>query len=221
MRTLNTEEEHTLIAATFYGVCTLNEYGLPNIHPQESPTIWRACRNAAMITLLLDAGLRAAELLKLEHNDLYFDNNPVNMLTIPARVAKRHHPRDIPLSPRIRAALARYNREPLLIRDHPIVQPAFPYKPQGHKLSTRQLQRIVNTIGQRALGIELYPHQLRHTFATKMMQLTDIRTVQELLGHKNVSSTQIYTHTNSQDKRDAIAAMSKISIPAPPFTSSM
>ena len=221
MRTLNAEEERILLSSAAYPQRPLDEYGLPDINPAESPSAWRACRNSCMIALLVDAGLRAAELLKLEHNDLYFDNRAVAMLTVPARAAKRHHPRDIPLSPRIRAALARYNREPLLIPDYPITQTAFPCKKQGHRLSTRQLQRIVNRTTLRSIGVELYPHQLRHSFATKMMRVTDIRVVQELLGHKNVSSTQIYTHTNSQDKRDAITAMSEISIPAPPFNSSM
>ncbi|GAH69734.1 unnamed protein product, partial [marine sediment metagenome] len=52
-----------------------------------------------------------------------------------------------------------------------------------------------------------HPHMLRHTFASKLMRVTSMRTVQELLGHSSITSTQIYTHPNEDDKKKAIKGL--------------
>ncbi|GAH96402.1 unnamed protein product, partial [marine sediment metagenome] len=56
---------------------------------------------------------------------------------------------------------------------------------------------------------EIHPHILRHTFATRLMSKTSMRVVQELLGHKNLSSTQIYTHPNNADLQEAIDSLNE------------
>lgn len=74
-------------------------------------------------------------------------------------------------------------------------------------ISTRQVHRIVNFAFLKAIGKVVHPHMLRHTFATRLMRVTNSRIVQELLGHKKLTSTQIYTHPNSDDLKKAIDKM--------------
>lgn len=70
-------------------------------------------------------------------------------------------------------------------------------------VSTRTLQRLVARLGREVLGRSLWPHVLRHTYATRMMRVCELRVVQELLGHRSVKSTQVYTHVSSEDLVEA------------------
>ena len=81
---------------------------------------------------------------------------------------------------------------------------AFTTKNIDKPLSTRQVERIIRAAALKCLGRPVHPHALRHTFASRLMRKTNARIVQELLGHKNLSSTQIYTHPNGEDLKDAI-----------------
>jgi len=74
-------------------------------------------------------------------------------------------------------------------------------------ITTRQIENIVLAASMKSLGRPLNPHMLRHTFASKLLRVTNIRTVQILLGHSCITSTQIYTHPNEDDKKKAIDAM--------------
>jgi site-specific recombinase XerD len=71
-------------------------------------------------------------------------------------------------------------------------------------LSARSIQRIVEKYAKKArLPVKITPHGLRHTFATDLLMAgADIRSVQELLGHKNISTTQIYTHITDRQLRE-------------------
>jgi site-specific recombinase XerD len=161
-------------------------------------------RNFCMILLMLDAGLRVSEVCGLQRSDLWFGEGPVVDLIVPASIAKNGVERTVPLSDRLREAIRCLRKNHW---DTLEVHPEFPafwgQDPQDH-LTTRQVQRIVKQITTAALGLAFNPHALRHTFATKMMHLTDIRTVQMLLGHASLSSTQVYTHPSLSDLREAI-----------------
>jgi len=74
----------------------------------------------------------------------------------------------------------------------------------GLPITTRQVERIIKHAAIASIGRPANPHMLRHTFATKLMRITNVRVVQELLGHRNLSSTQIYTHPNQDDFAAAI-----------------
>lgn len=169
-----------------------------------SPPYLHATRDACMILLMLDAGLRVGEVCGLRRSDLWFGEGPVVDLTIPANIAKNEVERIVPLSDRLRQAVRQLHAHhwltPVCSGDE---HPAFCGASDYH-ITTRQVERIVKQITGCCLGECFHPHALRHTFATRMMHFTDIRTVQTLLGHNSITSTQIYTHVTLNDLRSAI-----------------
>jgi len=169
----------------------------------------KALRNRCLFLLMLDAGLRVGEVVSLEMSDLYFQGKPVNTLTVRGVISKSGVERSIPLSDRVLTALSDYFFEILGRIYEGTNGPVF-FSGGGYKaLSTRQVERIIRHVSLSCLGRPIHPHVLRHTFATKLMRLTDMRTVQELLGHDSITSTQIYTHPNEDDKRKAIDALTR------------
>ena len=158
---------------------------------------------------MLDAGLRVGEVCGLWLSDCYFQDKPVHNLIVPARCAKGRKERSVPLTQRIIRSLDLMRCERLEYRTMDLIQPIITRSPWGKAITTRTLERILCNAAIASLGRPLHPHMLRHTYATKLMKVTDIRTVQELLGHKHVSSTQIYTHVNDDDKQNAIRDMQK------------
>lgn len=188
-KTLSTLEQHQLLKALECETGTVLQH-------------FHAFRNRVICLLMLDAGLRVGEVVKLKMSDLFFNGSPVENLVIPASISKNKTERTIPLSSRLKeAAQVLINYYPDLDCE-PVDGPVF--KKGERRLTTRQLQRIISDAGERAFGRTIHPHILRHTFATKLMRVTDMRTVQELLGHKHLTSTQVYTHSNSDDKKKAI-----------------
>ena len=172
--------------------------------PTDSPNAANRTRDVCMILLMLDAGLRIAEVCGLKKNDLWFGEGPVIDLTVRGVIAKNGIERTVPLSDRLREAIRKLHNH--FWKDNEKIDDTQAWSEQfeGCSLSTRQVQRIVKAITTAALGMAFNPHALRHTFATKMMHLTDIRTVQMLLGHASLTSTQVYTHPTLTDLREAI-----------------
>lgn len=207
MKTLTLEQEIKLLSA----IAPLFEHYFTGTTYDSSAHFsslkWKELRNLLAVLFMLDAGLRVGEVVGLRYNDVYFENQPVKTLRVRKIIAKKHHEREIPLTERIVIVLGYFLACPLLIWDYPFIQSLITAKPQGSALTTRTLERIVTKAGMSALGFPVNPHMLRHTYATKLMKVTDIRTVQELMGHKHVSSTQIYTHVNDEDKRKAIEGL--------------
>jgi len=164
----------------------------------------KGIRDYLMGCLMLDAGLRVAEVASLQMSHLYFKDEPVNTLVLTADITKNHKERTVPVSERLKNALFEYLNENSWLmeekRNYCVFSIAFSSRP----ISTRQIERIINAAGLEAFNRPVHPHMLRHTFASRLMRITDIRTVQDLLGHKHVSSTQIYTHPNEDDKKKAI-----------------
>lgn len=177
---------------------------LQDIH---GPCVLHAQRNVLMVLLLLDAGLRVGELVQLKVSDVWYTNRPAQNLEIRPEISKTKTSRWLPLSGRIKEATIKYAES----RHHWVFNTAgtslFPFGTGCRPISTRQVERIVRTAGQKALGKRVHPHMLRHTFATRLMQKTNIRVVQTLLGHASLQSTQIYTHPNDQDLKKAIDSM--------------
>ncbi len=149
--------------------------------------LWR--RDRAMLELLYGSGLRVSELVGLD----------VQALDVPrARVTvtgKGNKTRIVPVGAKALAALADWLPERNLWLEGP-ERALFISERLGTRLSTRTVERRIKVQAVRA-GIEqdLYPHLLRHCFASHVLASSgDLRAVQELLGHADISTTQVYTH---------------------------
>lgn len=159
-------------------------------------------RDAAILELFFSTGMRLAELRSLNRKDINFQTREISVR------GKRNKLRVVFISDQAAAALKEYlairldHLQPLFIRN---LQQAITILPPGEefRLSRISIYSIVKKYA-RAAGIvtDPSPHTLRHSFATDLLRSgADLRSVQELLGHKDLSTTQIYTHvTNPQLK---------------------
>jgi integrase/recombinase XerC len=159
---------------------------------------WIAARAAAVLEVLYSAGLRVGELQRLDLSDV---DLPRGVMRVQG---KRKKERLAFLGPPARRALERY----LALRQvefgaHGAT--ALFVNNRGQRLSVRGLERVVDGRLRRAgLGGRGTPHTLRHSFATHMLDAgADLRSVQELLGHSDLATTQIYTHVTAKRLRDA------------------
>jgi len=165
-------------------------------------------RDLLITLLMLDAGLRVGEVVQLKVHDLFFGEHPVQTLIVRGAIAKRGIERSIPMSERLQVATQSMHHQHYYFRTAKCTDYAF-YRTQADKhLSIRCVQLMLKSAAHHSLGRKIHPHILRHTFATRLMQKTNIRVVQQLLGHASLSSTQIYTHPNSTDLSEAIKAIS-------------
>jgi site-specific recombinase XerD len=144
-----------------------------------------ALRNRALVELVYSAGLRSAEAVGLDLGDVDFEQELVHV-----RRAKGGKERVIPLGEEAALWLARYLREarPELATG---ANDALFLSARGRRLDTSTLRRIVP-----------HPHRLRHAFATHLLDGgADLRTIQELLGHSSLSTTQVYSHVDPRHLR--------------------
>jgi site-specific recombinase XerD len=173
---------------------------------------WRHLRNYTIALLMLDAGLRVGEVVSLPICSLIVGNEPVSSLDMHGILAEKKCERLIPLSDRLKVALLECMKTFWNLRGMSISNWAFFDQHISNHISTRQVQRIIESASLSAFGRKIHPHVLRHTFATRLMRITSTPVVQQLLGHKHISSTQVYTHPNGDDCKKAIEALSKHSI---------
>lgn len=177
---------------------------------REVGSYWgKAVRNYTMLVLMVDTGIRVGELVWLKLYDLFFDGKPVKTLVVRSNISKNKTERTVPMSLRAGDALKLYNKEWTFTTHYGTSHFAFGDMARQSHLTTRQVERIVRKLAMESIGRPIHPHIFRHTFATRLMRVTDTRTVQELLGHKHIASTQIYTHPNENDKKIAIESMGK------------
>lgn len=164
-------------------------------------------RNLLITRLMLDAGLRVGEVIKLLFSDVYFNCLPVTSIVIRSDISKTKKERSIPVNSKLRDAFKIYS---LQAKDYILKYsslPLFLKHPCQLPITVRQVERIIGAAGRIAIGRKVTPHMLRHTFATRLMKITDIRTIQQLLGHASITSTQIYTHPSGEDLREAVNAI--------------
>lgn len=164
----------------------------------------KGVRNYAMALLMLDAGLRVGELCRLLRIDLLFGGEVVQSLVIRADIAKYGIERTIPLSSRIQMALAEMNKQIWCQVPYDSSGYAFYQKDPHRSITPRQVQRIIAAAAKQSIGRAVHPHVLRHTFATRLMRRVNASVVQTLLGHAQLSSTQVYCHPDAEDLKNAI-----------------
>lgn len=177
------------------------------LHRCESITSFHAIRKLCLILFLSDTGVRVGELVQILFGDVFFDDDTLSSLRVRAEISKGKSERVVPLTERLRKVLRFYfvevDRLFLLRPDHYLF---FSCAASEH-MHIRQVQRVVAECGAVCLGIRLTPHMLRHTFGTRALAVSNMRIVQELLGHKHISSTQIYTHPGNNELQDTIEKM--------------
>ena len=169
----------------------LSPENLQQLLEQAAPTSlneqWLWCRDKAMLELLYSSGLRLNELVSLQLNAIDWSQQLVRV------TGKGKKTRIIPFGRNAQVALKQW----LIARQQK--NPTHDYvfiARSGQVISARQVQKRIKLQALRAgLSADLYPHLIRHCFASHLLSASgDLRAVQEMLGHQNLNTTQIYTH---------------------------
>jgi integrase/recombinase XerC len=173
------------------------------LYPQEIETLIEApdtsrvsgLRDQAILELLYGTGIRVSELVALNLNNIDTQNGYVKV------TGKGGKERIVPMGKKACLAVDKYL--PLRqksIRKDPNLELAVFLNKFGQRLTARSVRNIINKyVQQVALNQKVSPHTLRHTFATHLLNGgADLRSVQELLGHVKLSTTQVYTHVTTE-----------------------
>jgi len=164
--------------------------------PTKSNTL-EAKRDKAMLELLYASGMRISELVSLNLGDVNTAEGFVRCF------GKGHKERIVPIYEQAARSVKEYTEETRPKLAHKKGEVALFLNPRGDRL-TRQgfWQKLKEYARAAGLGSQVSPHTLRHSFATHMLSGgADLRAVQELLGHANISTTQVYTHLTSEHVR--------------------
>ncbi len=157
-------------------------------------------RDRALMELIYSTGMRVSEVVSRNMDDLDFDSG---MLKVKGKGSKE---RIVPFGSAASDALHNWfpSRDHLIVariqRGHAPERDAVFLNSRGARLTARSVERIIGKYGVRAgIGVRVTPHALRHSFATHLLEMgLDLRTVQELLGHVSLSTTQKYTHLDME-----------------------
>lgn len=163
-------------------------------------------RDKAILEVLFSTGLRVSELVHLDRDKIDLERREFGI------TGKGGRTRVVFLSSRSVDWLVKYLNErsdhfkPVFIRHKGSIDPTTP--DEKMRLTPRSIQRMIKKYSHKVkLPVEATPHKLRHSYATDLLNAgADIRSVQEMLGHKNISTTQIYTHVTNKQLRDIHSA---------------
>lgn len=158
----------------------------------------KALRDAALLETLYATGMRVSEVVSLDTSDLDMASATVRCF------GKGSKERIIPMYPRAVESLELYVTDGRLAYLKDREEKALFLNPRGTRLTRQGLWLIIKSYVERAgIESEVTPHTLRHSFATHLLDGgANLREVQQLLGHSNVSTTQIYTHVSGERLRD-------------------
>ncbi|MGM9948615.1 MAG: tyrosine recombinase XerC [Lysinibacillus sp.] len=174
------------------------EEELQQLFAASSGTDAKSIRNMAILELLYATGIRVSECVSIEMNQIDFAYSILRVM------GKGRKERIVPFGQYAHEALQRYINEvrPKLMKDKDH-QYLF-VNMRGSELTARGVRHILQEMTEKAsLHSKIYPHMLRHTFATHLLNNgADLRTVQELLGHAHLASTQVYTHVTKEHLRN-------------------
>ncbi len=159
-----------------------------------------ALRDKAIMELLYATGMRVSEVVACNIDDLDFDSGMVKV------TGKGNKERIVPFGRAAEEALYSYfpQRQTLITqraaRGRQPEKDALFLNNRGTRLTARSVERLIGNYGRRAgIQVTVTPHALRHSFATHLLEMgADLRTIQELLGHVSLSTTQKYTHVNME-----------------------
>ena len=157
-------------------------------------------RDGAMLEVLFSTGVRVSELVDLNFADVDFDGGTIRVR------GKGKKQRTTPVGPTAISAIRRYlELRRADARSATFDQNALFVNKHGQRLSTRSVRRKLDKyLAECGLDPNISPHTLRHSFATHMLNSgADLRSVQELLGHQSLSTTQIYTHLTTPRLKQA------------------
>ncbi|AEE18277.1 site-specific tyrosine recombinase XerD [Dokdonia sp. 4H-3-7-5] len=153
-------------------------------------------RNRAMLETLYSCGLRVTELISLKLSDLYFEEGFINV------IGKGDKQRFVPISEHTQKYINIYRNE---IRTHTDVKPEYVdilfLNRRGRQLTRAMIFTIIKDLAVKA-GIKksISPHTFRHSFATHLLQNgADLRSIQQMLGHESITTTEIYMHVDRSD----------------------
>ncbi|WP_070121594.1 site-specific tyrosine recombinase XerD [Bacillus marinisedimentorum] len=168
--------------------------------PESSTALGK--RDLAMLEVLYATGIRVSELVQLNISDVHLTMGFVRCL------GKGNKERIIPLGKMAQTSVAEYldrGRPELLKKKQ---SDALFLNHHGNRLSRQGFWKILNKLSRKAnIQKELTPHTLRHSFATHLLENgADLRAVQEMLGHADISTTQIYTHVTNKRLKDIYAS---------------
>ena len=168
------------------------------LKPETLQVTPRSLCDDAILELAYASGLRRAELCSLRLEQLHLEAGFINV------IGKGNKERVVPVGSKAIGALNRYFSD----GRHKLVKP---HSPANVFLTTRgtlfssitMWKRITDRVKSRCMGRNITPHMLRHSFATHLLEHgADLRVIQELLGHANISTTEVYTHVTSSRLRD-------------------
>jgi site-specific recombinase XerD len=161
-------------------------------------------RDRAILDTLFSTGLRVSELVSLDRDAVNLDSGEFTV------IGKGRKARTVYLSPSAITWIKKYlalrgdSFKPLFIRYSGKKMEPGDFDGESLRLTVRSVERLVKKyIWKAGISVDATPHTLRHTFATGLLsEGADLRSVQELLGHSNVSTTQIYTHVTNARLKD-------------------
>lgn len=158
----------------------------------------KALRDRALLELLYASGMRVSEIVALQQDDVDLVNRTVRVTSSDDKKTRL-----IPIAPRAAEALAAYQEKGRPAFAKGTNATAFFLNPRGTQLTRQGLWLIIKKYVETAgIEAEVTPHTLRHSFATHLLDKgADLRNVQELLGHSNISTTQVYTQLSSDKLR--------------------
>lgn len=163
-------------------------------------TKWEAQRNKAIIEVMFSCGLRVSELLQLKLSDLYFDEQFIRVK------GKGNKERFVPISENAVQQIKYWFADRNLMKIKPGEEDYVFLNRRGSRLTRVMIFLMIQRLGADA-GITkaISPHTLRHSFATALLEGgADLRSIQAMLGHESIGTTEIYTHIDMHRLRDEI-----------------
>lgn len=160
----------------------------------------KGCRDKAMLEVLYATGIRVSELMELEVSDVDFDIGYIHCRS-------EKHDRVVPIGHAARDALYAYinNARPRLVTDSSVT--TLFVSCSGSKMSRQGFWKIVKHYREKAhIDTDITPHTLRHSFAAHLLENgADLKSIQEMLGHTDISSTQVYSRLVNSRIKDVYA----------------